>query len=56
MSKTVISVQDIEFIRMHVWEMRKLVDKMREEKNPETDRLDRLLTRFQKADPNLDRA
>ena len=54
--KTFISAQDIEHVRLHVWELTQLVEKMEHDKNPEAARLRALLDRFTKGDPNQDRA
>lgn len=56
MSKMVFTAQDLEHVKLHIWEMKQLIEEMREEKNPKTKRLERLLERFMSADPNEDRA
>lgn len=50
-----ISIQDIEHVKLHVWELERLIEDMREEHNPQADRVQRLLDRFTKTDPNKDR-
>ena len=51
-----VSIYDIEHVRMHVWELERLIEDMRETNNPMTDRLQRALARFVKADMQKDRA
>jgi hypothetical protein len=50
-----VSVYDIEHVRMHVWELERLIEDMREQNNPMTERLQRALARFVKADMQKDR-
>ena len=51
-----VSLHDIEHVKLHVWEMERLIEDMREENNPQTARVERLLHRFVKSDPQRDRA
>lgn len=53
--KIYVSIHDIEHIKLHVWELERLIEDMREEHNPQTQRLERLLARFVKTDPTKDR-
>lgn len=50
-----VSIHDIEHVKLHVWEMERLIEDMRETKNPMTERAEHLLARFVKADPSKDR-
>lgn len=50
-----VSIQDIEHVKLHVWELERLIEDMKEERNPQTARLERLLARFVRTDPNKDR-
>lgn len=54
--KEIVSEQEIEHVRLHVWELKQLIEKMERDKNPEAARLKSILARFVKGDPNLDRA
>jgi len=54
--KEIVSAQEIEHVRLHVWELKQLIEKMERDKNPEAARLKSILARFVKGDPNLDRA
>lgn len=50
-----VSIHDIEHVRLHVWELERLIEDMRETNNPMTERVQRLLARFVRADLNKDR-
>jgi hypothetical protein len=50
-----VSIHDIEHVKLHIWEMERLIEDMREERNPMADRAQHLLDRFVKADLNQDR-
>lgn len=50
-----VSVQDIEHVKLHVWELERLIEDMKAESSPFAERLSRLLHRFTKTDPNEDR-
>ena len=51
-----VSVHDIEHVRLHVWELERLIEDMREQNNPMTERVQRLLARFVRSDLSKDRA
>jgi len=51
-----VSVRDIEAVKLHVWEMERLIEDMRDQNNPMADRVQHLLDRFVKADAREDRA
>jgi len=55
MNKHYVSIQDIEHVKLHVWELQQLVEKMEQESNPETTRLRHILDRFRKGNPDEDR-
>jgi len=50
-----VSIQDLEHVKLHVWELERLVEDMRDAESPFTERLLHLLHRFTKTDPNEDR-
>lgn len=53
--KFYVSIHDIEHVKLHVWELERLIETMKDERNPQTERLQRLLDRFVKTDPKKDR-
>lgn len=54
-TKFYVSIHDIEHVKLHVWEMERLIEDMREERNPMTERVENLLSRFVRSDPSKDR-
>lgn len=54
--KVYISIQEMEHVKLHIWELQQLIDKMEMEGNPEFKRLQHILLRFQSTNPDDDRA
>ena len=55
MAEFLVAKEDLEHIRLHVWELQQMIDRMRLEGNPEASRLEHILERFVKAAPSEDR-